>query len=188
VIVAKPGTAYQRGRHCKVLSLVLPVPDVDHLLESELKATPFADKIAWEVAKRRRGKLHATLCGSPPAIDRAALAAIGPIAVEVRGLFSGNINHGRLYLRVYPEKRDGENQLKRVQRLAGGRETGVYLVGLHNFTDDLDAHEATALAALIERWWDRPILRWEVDALWLLAAWDDLVLDGGVEETISLVP
>jgi hypothetical protein len=186
VIAAKPGTAYEMGRHDKALSLVLPVPDLDHLLEPELKAAPFAAKIAWDIAECRRGKLHATLCGSPPAIDRAALAAIGAITVEVRGLFSGNINHGRLYLRVYPEKRDGENQLKRVQRVVGGRETGLYLVGLHNFTDDLDAHEAAALAALIERWWDRPILRWQVDALWLLAAWDDLVLDGNVEETITL--
>ncbi len=186
VIAARPGTTYEMGRHGKALSLVLPVPDVDYLLEPELKAAPFAAKVAWEVAERRRGKLHATLCGSPPAIDRAALAAIGPITVELRGLFSGNINHGRLYLRVYPEKRDGENQLKRVQRLAGGRETGLYLVGLYNFIDDLDPDEAAALAALIERWWDRPILRWQVDALWLLAAWDDLVLQGNVEETIPL--
>lgn len=188
VIPRKPGTAYERGRHGKTLSLVLPVPDCDHLLEQALKAAPFAAKIAWDVARRRRGKLHATLCGSPPAIDRAALTAIGPITVEARGLFSGNINHGRLYLRIYPEKRDGENQLERVQRLVGGRETALYLVGLHNFTDDLDTREAAALAALIERWWDRPILRWQVDALWLLAAWDDLVLDGGIEETISLAP
>jgi hypothetical protein len=186
VIARQPGRHYERGRHGKVVSLVLPVPDVDHLIEAELRAQPFAHKIAWDIAARRRGKLHATLCGSPPEIDRAALAAIGPITVELRGLFSGNINHGRLYLRVYPEKRDGENQLKRIQRLVGGRETGLYLVGLHNLIDDLDAGEAAALAALIEHWWDRPILRWQVDALWLLAAWDDLVLDGGVEETISL--
>lgn len=185
MIATRPGAAYEMGRHGKALSLVLPVPDVDHLLEPELRAAPFAGKIAWEVAERRRGKLHATLCGRPD-IDRAALAAIGPITVEVRGLFSGIVNHGRLYLRVYPEKRHGENQLKRVQRLVGSRETNLYLVGLHNFNDDLDPHEATALAALIERWWDRPILRWQVDALWLLASWDDLVLESDVEETIRL--
>ena len=188
VIAARPGTSYEMGRHSKVISLVLPVPDIDLLLQAELRAEPFAAKIAWDVAARRRGKLHATLCGSPPVLDRAALAAVGPITVEMRGLFSGNINHGRLYVRVYPEKRGGENQLSRIQRLVGGRETSLYLVGLHNFTDDLDPHEAAALAALIERWWDRPILRWQVDTLGLLAAWDDLVLDGGVEETISLVP
>ena len=189
MIAGKPGTGYAMGRHDKTVSLVLPVPDVDHLLDAELRAMPFAGKIAWEIAARRRGKLHATLCGAPVALDaaqRQALADIGPITVEVRGLFSGSLNHGRLYLRVYPEKRDGWNLLARVQRLLGRRETGLYLVGLHNFTDDLDAHEAAALAQLIERWWDRPILRWQVEALWLLAAWDDLVLDGGVEETIPL--
>ncbi len=165
---------------------MVPVPDVEHLLEAELRAAPFAAKIAWDIVRRRRGKLHATLCGPPQALDRAALAAIGPITLELRGLFSGNVNHGRLYLRVYPEKRDGENQLKRVQRLAGRRETDLYLVGLYNLMDDLDAHEAAALAALIERWWDRPILRWQVDALWLLSSWDDLVLDSAIDETIPL--
>jgi hypothetical protein len=191
VIARKPGMTYDQGRHERVVSLVLPVPDVDHLVEAELRSQPFAGKIAWDIAARRRGKLHATLCGAPVALDaeqRRALAEIGPITVELRGLFSGNVNLGRLYLRVYPEKRGGENLLARVQRLLGRRETGLYLVGLHNLTDDLDAREAEALAALIERWWERPILRWQVDALALLAASDDLVLDGGVVETISLAP
>ena len=177
------------GRHDKAVSLVLPVPDVDHLIEAELRVQPFADKIAWDIVPRRRGKLHATLCGAPVVLDasmRQALAGIGPIGFELRGLFSGTVNHGRLYLRVYPEKRAGEDPLAHVQRLLGRRETGLYLVGLHNLVDDLDAREATALAALLERWWERPILRWRADALWLLAAWDDLVLTGAVEEWIPL--
>ena len=93
------------GRHDKTVSLVVPVPDVDHLIEAELRAQPFADKIAWDIVPRRRGKLHATLCGAPVVLDQAArraLAGIGPIGVELRGLFSGTVNHGRLYLRVYP--------------------------------------------------------------------------------------
>jgi hypothetical protein len=169
----------------------MPVPDVALPFQAELETAPFAAKIAWEIAERRRGRLHATLCAAPVVLDdarRRALRDIGPITVELRGLFSGNINLGRLYLRVYPEKRDGENLLGRVQRIFGKRESGLHLVGLHNLTDDLDAHEAAALADLIVRWWDRPILRWQVEALWLLAAQDDLVLDGGVEETISLAP
>jgi hypothetical protein len=189
VIASRPGTDYAMGRHGKTVSLALPVPDVDRLLEAELRATPFAGKIAWDIIPRRRGKLHATLCGAPVVLDaaqRAALAAIGPIGVELRGLFSGSVNHGRLYLRVYPEKRGGENQLARIQRLLGRRETGLYLVGLHNLTDDLDAEEAAALAALIERWWERPILRWQVESLWLLEAWDDLVLDGRIGETVPV--
>ncbi|MBN9086123.1 MAG: hypothetical protein J0J01_04365 [Reyranella sp.] len=189
VIASAPGKDYAMGRHGKAVSLALPVPDVDHLLEPELRTMPFAHKIAWDIVTRRRGKLHATLCGAPVTLDgaqRYALAGIGPITVELRGLFSGTVNHGRLYLRVYPEKRDGENLLARIQRLLARRETGLYLVGLHNLTDDLDFREAAALAALIERWWDRPILRWQVEALWLLEAWDDLVLDGGVGETVPL--
>ena len=177
------------GRHDKTVSLVVPVPDVDHLIEAELRAQPFADKIAWDIVPRRRGKLHATLCGAPVVLDEAArqaLAGIGPIGVELRGLFSGTVNHGRLYLRVYPEKRAGGNTLAHVQRLLGHRETGLYLVGLHNLVDDLDSREAAALADLIERWWERPILRWQVDALWLLAAWDDLVLTGAMQERIPL--
>ena len=177
------------GRHDRTVSLVLPVPDIDHLIEAELRAQPFADKIAWDIVPRRRGKLHATLCGAPVVLDQAAqraLAGIGPIGVELRGLFSGTVNHGRLYLRVYPEKRAGGNPLAHVQRLLGHRETGLYLVGLHNLVDDLDAREATALGDLIERWWERPILRWQVDALWLLAAWDDLVLTGAMQERIPL--
>jgi hypothetical protein len=79
------------GRHDRTVSLVLPVPDVDHLIEAELRAQPFADKIAWDIVPRRRGKLHATLCGAPVVLDQAArraLAGIGPIGVELRGLFS----------------------------------------------------------------------------------------------------
>jgi hypothetical protein len=189
VIASVPGKSYHMGRRGRRVALVLPVPDVGPLLEAELRATPFAGKIAWDVVSRRRGKLHATLCGGWVELDgaqRAALAAIGPIGVELRGLFSGAFNHGRLYLRVYPEKRNGENLFSQVQRVLGRRETGLYLVGLYNLTDDLDAREAAALAAMIELWWERPILRWQVDALWLLASQDDLVLDGGVEETVSL--
>lgn len=189
VIARKPGTTYEMGRHDKTVSLVLPVPDVDHLIEAEFRTQPFADKVAWDIVPRRRGKLHATLCGASVVLDaaaRRALAGIGPIGVELRGLFSGTVNRGRLYLRLYPEKRAGQNLLAHVQRLLGRRETGLYLVGLYNLVDDLDAREAAALAALLERWWERPILRWQVDALWLLAAWDDLVLTGAVEERIPL--
>ena len=46
--------------------------------------------------------------------------------------------------------------------------------------------EAAALSAMIESWWDRPILRLTVDALWLLWATDDQVLDGGVLERVPL--
>ena len=197
LIARKDGTFYDNGRHDRVVSLVLPVPgallsesESYRELEDELKASPFAGKIAWDIVERRRDRLHATIHGQPlPAIDtahRAALARLGPLTVELRGLFSGTVNHGRLYLRAYPQKIEGRDGLREVQRVLGGRESGLYLVGLYNLPDDLDPHEAAALSALIDRWWDRPILRWQADRLWLLGARDDLVLDCDIVEAIPL--
>jgi len=203
VIPARDGTFYDRGRHPKVFSLALPVPWRDlsaspafRELERELRAAPFAPKIAWDLTERRRDRLHATVCGSLAVGDDAApritaeqheaLMGLGPIHVELRGLFSGNVNVGRLYLRVYPECREGENVLRRVQRMLGWRETDLYVVGLHNFLDHLSATETSVLMKMLERWWSRPILRLEVTRFWLLWAMDDLVLDGGVAREIPL--
>ncbi|OPY95633.1 hypothetical protein A5906_06485 [Bradyrhizobium sacchari] len=200
VIAAKEGTDYDRGRHPTAYSVVLPV-SADALeaspayqaLEIELRTAPFAHKVAWHVMDRRRGRLHATVCGGlgsePPVIDlarRSALAGLGPIKAEVRGLFSGNVNRGRVYLRVYPEQRDGANLFYAVQRALGRPTTDLYVVGLWNLMDDLDADEAAILAAMIERWWSRTLLRVEADELWLLGARDDLVLDGEISARLAL--
>lgn len=202
VIPSRPGAFYAMGRHPRVHSLVLPVPD-DLLqqsaayreLDTELRSASFAGKIAWGLLPRRRTKLHATVCGSLAtgadaasldAAQRHALADIGAFSVELRGLFSGNVNVGRLYLRLYPERRQGENVLKKIQRALGRRETDLYVVGLWNLTDDLDPPEAALLKDIIDRWWDRPLLTFEADRLWLLAASDDLVLDSEVTEIVSL--
>jgi hypothetical protein len=202
VIAARDGTYYDRGRHPKMFSLALPVPwqtlsasAAFRALDDELRASPFASKIAWEFMARRRDRLHATVCGSlavgeaAPQItsaQRRALSGLGPIHIELRGLFSGNVNVGRLYLRVYPERREGDNVLRRVQRVLGRRETDLYVVGLYSLTDNLSAAEAAALMTLLERWWSRPILRLDATHLWLLWARDDLVLDGAVAEDIAL--
>jgi len=205
VIPAREGTYYVMGCHPQVFSLVLPIPDEALLrsaayqeLNAELRAAPFAAKIAWDVLERRQAKLHATVCGSLaigdeplPVLDedwRRYLALLGPVQIELRGLFSGNINVGRLYLRVYPERREGVNVLRQIQRTLGRRETDLYVVGVWNLTDDLDAAEADALSRIIEWWWDRPILRFQTDHVWLLCAMDDLVLDSMIVEVIPLTP
>lgn len=199
VIPSRSGASYRMGRHERIFSLVLPIPP-DELeqsaayqeLEGELRRSPFANKIAWKLLAKRREKLHATICGSLskdlPYIftdrERFALKKLGRLRVEVRGLFSGNINVGRLYLRVYPERREGANTLRQIQQALGRPETDLYLVGLHNFTDHLEADEADALQIIIEQWWDRPILTLDVSCLWHLGSFDDLVLDSAVEEVI----
>jgi hypothetical protein len=201
VIPRREGRPYEKGRrHERVFSLVLPIADellrrsTAYLgLEAELKASPIASKIAWHIVERRRHKLHATICGSlssgeMPDLDatqRDALRRLGPVAVELRGLFSGNVNRGRLYLRAYPEKRDGFNVFHCIQQVLGRRLTSLYVVGIYNLTDDLDASECSILSEFLARWWDRSIVRFQAEALWLLGASDDLVLDS---ETVEIVP
>lgn len=198
-IARKDGAHYDNGRHPPIYSLVVPTLGLGEApaykkLEEELGEAPFASKIAWDIVGRRQAKLHATVCGSlsvgtPPVIDpaaREALARIGPVTMELRGLFSGNVNRGRLYLRLYPERRDGRNALHLLQQALGRPTSDLYVVGIWNLNDDLDVAEAAALARLVERWWDWPIVRFTADRLWLMGANDDLVLDSKIAETLSL--
>lgn len=201
VIARREDGFYEMGRHARVFSLVLPVEDAALrsspaflALEDELKAAPFAGKIVWEILPQRSDRLHATVCGSlglgePAAIapeTRDALGLIEPFAVELRGLFSGNVNRGRLYLAAYPEKRGGANMLQAVQAAFGRAPGDLWLVGLYNLKDDLDAGETAALAEIVSRWWNRPLLRLAATQLQLMGASDDLVLDGHVEAVLPL--
>jgi hypothetical protein len=198
VIPSDAGKSYEMGRHAEIFSLVLPInPDkleatpAYRELVADIRSQSFAGKIAWEILPRRRAHLHATLCGGLGKDDFAPtdlniLAQKQNFGVELRGLFSGNVNLGRLYLKLYPEERGGGNCIGKLQKALGRRETGLYVVGLFNLVDDLDATETAELAALITRWWDRPLLRFEVRELWLLGARDDLVLDSRVIERIAL--
>ena len=202
VIPTRAGSTYNLGRHDRTYSLVLPISANALLLssayqelEQELKTACFAPKISWSLLPQRQDKLHATICGSlsvgeAPFLNerqRRQLATIGPVHFETRGLFSRNVNVGRLYLRVYPEQRNGANVCKDIQRVLNRPETDLYLVGVFNFIDDLDAVEASALNALLQRWWNKPLVRFDAVQLCVLGAMDDLVLDSVVVETIPLI-
>ncbi|WP_376987898.1 hypothetical protein [Bosea sp. R86505] len=201
VIARQEGRSYEIGRHPPVFSLVLPIDgallaasEPFQKLDAEMRAAPFAAKIAWDILPRRAQRLHATLCGTlstgdAPTISndtRAALSRIEPFAVDLRGPFSGNVNRGRIYLRVYPQKRDGLNPIHEVQAAFGRPPGDLYLVGLYNLTDDLDASETAALAEIIARWWGVSLVRIEVTELWLLGACDDLVLDSQIADRLAL--
>jgi hypothetical protein len=202
VVPREPGKSYEMGLHPRIHSLVLPVPATDlaaspvfQRLQREIVKAPFAPKIAWEIMDRRADRLHATIAGSlgdgeaVPVISAEALAAItalGPFRVKIQGLFSGNVNRGRLYLKLYPEWRNGTNAIQAIQKLLGRQPTDLYLVGLYNLTDHLDGNETAALSDLIDHWWSRPLLEIDVTELWLLSACDDLVLDSRIETRISL--
>ncbi|MGL4636046.1 MAG: hypothetical protein ACRCWF_08700 [Beijerinckiaceae bacterium] len=200
VISSVPGKDYIMGQHGPVHSLVLPIPPekleastIYQALVAEMKSASFAHKIAWDTVTKRRAKLHATLCGSLgrdtqapllPSETQDKLSNLMPFDVELRGLFSGNINVGRLYLKAYPARRNESQAFHEVQHIMGRPLTDLYVVGLFNLTDHLTAEEARDLAALIERWWDKPIFRFQAQELWLLTAHDDLVLDANVAQRI----
>lgn len=202
-VIAEDGArGYMMGRHETIWSLVIPI-DSDRLeaspayqaMDIALRQSPFADKIAWEIANKRRHVLHATIVGNlargaPPAISRevrASLKRAGPFRLRLVGLFSGNINLGRLYLALYPEVIEGENAVHRLQDALGARRTRLYVVGLYNLSDHLDPHEASALAAVIAQFKDTHFLESDGIALAMLGARDDLALDSSVTENVTLI-
>ncbi len=190
---------YAMGRHEMRWSLVVPVSwdalsasPAFQALEAELRASPLAGKIAWDIEAKRRNVLHATLCGGlgegpvPDASQwRAALRKVPPFSAMLRGLFSGNVNLGRFYLKLYPEDRDG-NAAKTTQRAFGRPETALYLMGWHMLVEHLDETETAWFAGCLARWRDRDILRLEVTELHLMGVRDDLALDSEVAERLPL--
>lgn len=192
---------YRMGRHTTIWSLVVPVEwaalarsGAFCSMHQELVHGPLAAKIDWVSHEKRRHVLHATIAGhlsrgAPPAIAdvwRVAFQAQQPFHVALRGVFSGNINLGRLYLKLYPEIRDDRNAVHSLQRALGTQESSLYVVGIYNLTDDLDAAEAAWLAEFIARYRHSDWLEFEVSRLLILGARDDLALDSEVAEEIRL--
>lgn len=202
VIAKKPGSSYNRGVHDLVYSIAIPI-DTDELLSSkafiklytELNTANFSHKLSWENFAQRKNKLHATICSAistkqAPKIEQRVyqqLRAIGPVSIRVRGLFSGNVNIGRLYLKVYPELRDGTNMCHEIQTIFNSPATDLYVVGLFNFVEELNSSEAQELSDILVLWRDVDIILSRFENLWLLKSRDDLVLDGGIEQLISMV-
>ncbi len=202
VIRNKEGTSYNQGIHDLVYSVAIPIYDKQlqasvafKELCNDLKASGFSDKLSWDTFSQRKDKLHATVCGSissikPPYFDDEKLKRlreIGPVSVKITGLFSGNINVGRLYLKVYPELRAGENMCHVIQRIFGSPLTDLYVVGLFNFIDELDVVETGELEELLIRWRDFEFMQIRLEELWLIKSHDDLVLKGSIDKIISLV-
>ena len=195
VIPRKPGSKYYRGVHDLTYSIAIPIP-IDSLfatesftgLYDEIKATKFAHKLSWETFNQRKNKLHATICGTmsigrAPDIDNHIyheLSAIGPVEISIRGLFSGNLNIGRLYLKVYPELRNSKNMCHEIQMIFGSPLTDLYVVGLLNFVEELYVGETRVLKKILDMWWDIEFVQLRLENLWLLKSRDDLVLDGGI--------
>lgn len=201
VIRIKPGTNYNDGLHEPVFSIAIPIYEKQLSasqefikLCSELKASRFSHKLSWNTFSQRKNKLHATICGaisteSPPIFEDhqyQRLRETGPVSIKIRGLFSGNINIGRLYLKLYPELRHGQNMCHVLQQIFDSPSTDLYVIGLFNFIDELDLEETIELQKLLAVWRDVEFLQMELKELWMLRSRDDLVLNGGVEQVIPI--
>lgn len=198
--VITEGTGYRMGIHAPVHSLVLMIDGAAleatgeyQALIAALRAAPFSGKIAWDVLARRKDRLHATLCGNFDAPDgflpeaaRGLLAAIPAFDYQLRGLFSGDRNHGRLYLALYPEIRDGGLASSAVMEAFGREPARLLLVGLVNLVDHLDRGETEALAELLENFRDNRFLTARASEIVMICSFDDLVLDAAITDRIAL--
>ena len=154
VMARREGTGYEMGRHEPIFSLVLPIPcDALHPsaayqeLEGELQASPFAHKIAWSLLERRRAKLHATICGAlatgekPPPLDarqRRELAQLGPCRSNCAACSPAtSISAGSICALTRASRR--HQHVPAHPTGAGRGQTDLYLVGIFNLVDDLDA-------------------------------------------------
>lgn len=166
VIGEDEARGYRMGRHATIWSLVVPVEwqslaasPAFQLLHQAMLGGPLRGKIDWDSFEKRRDVLHATIVsdiarGAAPGISehwRQAFRSTRPFQIALRGFFSGNINLGRLYLKLYPEQRRDGNPIHILQRSLGRPETGLYVVGLYNLTDDLNRDETNWLVDFVAR-------------------------------------
>lgn len=163
-------------------------------LVARLRASFVGAKVDWTMAGRRRDVLHATLCAGleqvGPAVAKRRLAGatgFGPVAAAVGNLWVGTaFNRGRLYLPLYPERRDNGDAFAALQRRLGGRETRFYAIGLFNLLDDLDEAETADLGRVVEAGAGTLIAETTFEELTLLETNDDLVLSGRAIDTVRL--
>ena len=180
-------------------SIVLPI-DYDVLvsdakflqMNDELQRASFNSKIAWPLCDQRKDKLHATLVSGLKSADAAchqtaliaATANLLPLSFEMKGLFLGKINTGRMYLPVYPQMVSAENFLSKIQIACGSRCSYFYAVDYYNFVEELDADATMELSALLSKWQNTVVSTQPAKALWIMQTNDDLVLSARVISTI----
>lgn len=201
VIAQRPGIDTVMGRHeasrvsavVRVAAETLDASPAYREVEAALRAASFTAKIDWTMAARRRDVLHATLyacfeTAMPHSEFGTCLrraAGFGAVAVRIGGPWIGaSFNRGRIYLPLYPERRDGEDAFALLQRRLGGRETRFYTIGLFNLVDDLDAVETAELGRLIATWQATPLAEIRVEELALIETRDDLLLDGRIVDRV----
>ncbi len=194
-VIAAAGD-YRFGRYAaRRYSLVVPINAValDNCaafcaMDMHIRHANFAASIAWPIMAQRRAMLHATLCGGFSEQQLPALIAelqqwtsqqIKP-GFLIGGLFNGNLNTGRLYLKIYPEVRGQENTFQAIQQAAGKAASAMWLAGYYNLHQELNAEQTQALAATLTQFSDQILLQQTCSELWLLATYDDFALSAKI--------
>ena len=195
-LVAISDGDYRYGRYAaRRFSLVVPINanaldncDAFRVMDAHMRSALFADNIAWPIMPQRRGMLHATLCGGfteqqlpilISTLQRWIKNRIKP-GFFVGGLFNGNLNTGRLYLKIYPEMRDDENTFQAIQQAAGKSASAMWLAGYYHFQQELSADQTEALATALVQFGDQFFLQQQCSELWLLVTNDDLALSAEI--------
>ncbi len=192
IIASVSGKDYDRGyyatpRHAlavHVATETLLASAIYRELDADLRGRAVAKKIAWTTQDKRRDVLHATIAGPVDGqgadgylrAGNAWRARTGNAAIRLGGPFVGNRNHGRIYLPVYPEKRDGADMYADLQRAIGARASGFYAIGLWHLAGDLDAAEAASLAAWLDRWGGETVAILDDPRIGILTTCDDQAL------------
>ncbi|RDV45966.1 hypothetical protein DOE76_05830 [Leifsonia sp. ku-ls] len=160
-------------------------------LVSELAASSFATKVAFDMIERRAANLHCTLLADidfEPTERRAAnrvLSAAPPLEPVLHGPFIGRFNRGRIYLPVEFDRAADQRLLTSLSGIFGASPPIVTAVGLVNLREELDPGEAQEMTAILLRLRDQRS-RLAVPTLSWTSTHDDLTLDMRRLETIAL--
>lgn len=184
---------YERARESLVADLGAPFLEhkVCRLLLERLAASPFADKIAFDLITRRAPNLHCTIAGDvkPTIEQREAASRIlrGSTALEplAHGPFIGHFNRGRIYIPVEFVRPHDRAVVDAVSALFNRHPPSFTAIGLVNLKDELAPAEARDLAALIgDMAEETATLR--IETMSWTATNDDLTLGMRRLETIRL--
>jgi hypothetical protein len=194
----EPSARYEPSRRSVVIFVPASLFDESEPyrdMMAALRTSMVAPKIDWAMFERRRGLLHATICGrveqrmtNEESIARFdALRGVGPFRVRVTGLWvSREFNRGRCYIPLYPEARDGENAIHAIQRAFGSPTTNFYAIGAINLIADLEAAETTALGDIVRCFGDAVLFETTITQLALTETNDDLLLSGRAVRRVQL--
>ena len=206
VINHQPGKLYQEGYYALAKTSLVLMVHLEELISSKgfvefekaVKQAPFAHKVNWALYTRRKPLLHVTLCGGLEGNSIATLRLKtkdwlsqrkSPDKLIIRGAFVGQMNTGRIYLKAYTLKGEGNNEhenpwLIGLQNHFEAKQSPIILLGLYNLTESLNPDEAKALNELLLAYWAVQFLEKEVSLsnLRLVTTNNDLILDATLDE------